>query len=82
MATTQQQSRHPAEVLSWIRSSNSVAILDIACFTRCCRNIDILLTPYDVIRMKNRLGITSTEFLAEVHTLSKSMTRRLIRWYS
>lgn len=38
---------------------------DIACFTRCCRNIDILLTPYDVIRMKKRLGIDSTEFLTK-----------------
>lgn len=37
----------------------------IACFTKCCSNIDILLTPYDVIRMKNRLGISSTEFLAK-----------------
>lgn len=37
----------------------------IACFTKCCSNIDILLTPYDVIRMKNRFGISSTEFLAD-----------------
>ena len=36
----------------------------ISCFTRCCRNIELLLTPYDVIRMKNRLGLSSTEFLA------------------
>lgn len=35
----------------------------ISCFTRCCSNIEILLTPYDVIRMKNRLGIASTTFL-------------------
>jgi len=35
----------------------------IACFTRCCHNVDILLTPYDVIRMRARLGITSTEFI-------------------
>ncbi len=34
-----------------------------ACFTRCCRNIETLLTPYDVIRMKQRLGLSSTEFL-------------------
>lgn len=34
-----------------------------ACFTRCCRNIEILLTPYDVVRMKQRLGLSSTEFL-------------------
>lgn len=35
----------------------------ISCFTRCCSNIDIMLTPYDVLRMKNRLGISSEEFL-------------------
>ncbi len=34
-----------------------------ACFTRCCCNIEILLTPYDVVRMKQRLGLSSTEFL-------------------
>jgi Fe-S-cluster containining protein len=35
----------------------------IKCFTRCCSNIDIMLTPYDVLRLKNRLGISSGEFL-------------------
>lgn len=39
----------------------------ISCFTRCCRNIEVMLTPYDVIRMKQRLGLGSTEFLAR-HT--------------
>ncbi len=38
---------------------------DIPCFTRCCSNIDIMLTPYDIIVMKKRLGITSEEFLAQ-----------------
>jgi Fe-S-cluster containining protein len=37
----------------------------IDCFNACCRNIDIMLTPYDIIRLKQRLGITSTEFLRE-----------------
>lgn len=37
----------------------------IKCFTRCCSNIDIMLTPYDVLRMKRRLGISSEEFLAK-----------------
>jgi Fe-S-cluster containining protein len=36
---------------------------DIECFNACCRNIDIMLTPYDIIRLKQRLGITSSEFL-------------------
>lgn len=36
----------------------------VACFNACCKNIDISLTPYDILRLKHRLGITSTEFLA------------------
>ena len=35
----------------------------ISCFTKCCSNIDIMLTPYDIVRLKNRLGISSGEFL-------------------
>ncbi|MEK7817610.1 MAG: YkgJ family cysteine cluster protein [Actinomycetota bacterium] len=35
----------------------------IECYTRCCSNIDILLTPYDIIRLKNRLETTSEDFL-------------------
>lgn len=37
----------------------------IDCFNACCRNIDISLTPYDVIRLKKRLGMTSGEFLVK-----------------
>lgn len=36
---------------------------DVACFNACCKNIDISLTPYDIVRMKNRLGMKSDEFL-------------------
>ena len=35
----------------------------VPCFTRCCRNMNIILTPYDIIRLKNRLGLTSDLFL-------------------
>ncbi len=35
----------------------------IKCFTHCCRNIEILLTPYDIVRLKNRLGMSSEVFL-------------------
>ena len=42
----------------------------IKCFTACCSEIDIMLTPYDVLRMKNRLGISSDEFL-EKYTRSR-----------
>jgi len=35
----------------------------LECFTRCCRGITIFLTPYDILRMKNALGISSETFL-------------------
>jgi uncharacterized protein len=37
---------------------------DVKCFTQCCRGINIILTPYDIIRLKNRLNLSSEEFLA------------------
>ena len=36
----------------------------IKCFTECCRDINIILTPYDIIQLKNKLKLTSEEFLA------------------
>ncbi|MFZ5644641.1 MAG: YkgJ family cysteine cluster protein [Bacillota bacterium] len=36
---------------------------DLPCFGQCCRDINIFLTPYDVLRIKKRLGLSSTEFL-------------------
>jgi Fe-S-cluster containining protein len=36
----------------------------VTCFTKCCRDINIILTPYDIIRLKNRLKLSSEEFLA------------------
>lgn len=37
----------------------------IACFNECCRNIDIQLTPYDIVRLKRRLDLSSKEFVAK-----------------
>lgn len=37
----------------------------IGCWNACCSNIDISLTPYDVLRLKKRLGTTSTQFLRD-----------------
>ena len=37
----------------------------ISCWNACCANIDISLTPYDIIRLKKRLGVSSTDFLRE-----------------
>ncbi len=36
---------------------------DVGCWNACCSNIDISLTPVDIVRLKHHLDITSTEFL-------------------
>jgi len=38
---------------------------EVSCFNRCCRNLNLFLYPYDVVRLKQCLGITSDEFLDE-----------------
>ena len=35
----------------------------ISCFNACCKQADITLTPYDILRLKKRLNMTSGEFL-------------------
>lgn len=35
----------------------------VSCWLTCCRNVDMLLYPYDIILLKNHLGIRSDEFL-------------------
>ena len=49
----------------------------ISCFTQCCQDITIVLTPYDVLRLKNGLGISSDEFL-EKYALILPQKNRLI----
>ena len=35
----------------------------VPCFTECCRDLKLLLTPYDILRLKNHLGLESGDFL-------------------
>jgi uncharacterized protein len=35
----------------------------LSCFTECCRDLRLALTPYDILRLKNRLNLTSSDFL-------------------
>lgn len=35
----------------------------VSCFTQCCQDVTIVLTPYDVLRMKQSLSISSDIFL-------------------
>ncbi|MFH1487043.1 MAG: YkgJ family cysteine cluster protein [Chloroflexota bacterium] len=35
----------------------------LSCYTQCCGDVNIFLTPYDVLRMKQALNLSSEEFL-------------------
>jgi Fe-S-cluster containining protein len=35
----------------------------LGCFNLCCRNLNLFLYPYDVIRLKNNLDLSSDQFL-------------------
>ena len=49
----------------------------VSCFTRCCQDVSIVLTPYDVLRLKNALEISSDEFL-DKYTIITPKEKRLI----
>jgi Fe-S-cluster containining protein len=42
---------------------------ELSCFTRCCADVNIMLTPVDVLRLSRRLNMTTTEFL-DKHTMT------------
>ena len=41
---------------------------DIECFNKCCYDLNLFLTPYDIVRLKNNLKISSSEFLKRYTT--------------
>ncbi|MCB2186141.1 MAG: YkgJ family cysteine cluster protein [Deltaproteobacteria bacterium] len=36
---------------------------EVPCFNECCRRLNLVLTPYDVLRLRTHLGLTCLEFL-------------------
>jgi len=36
----------------------------LPCFNSCCRDLNQFLTPFDILKLKNHLGVSSPEFLA------------------
>lgn len=56
------------------------------CFTSCCRDVSIVLTPYDVLRMKRALRMDSSEFLERFtlifHTQKQKLPIVLLRMNS
>ena len=37
----------------------------VSCFTACCHNIKIILTPYDILVLRKRLNLPAHEFITE-----------------
>ena len=42
---------------------------DVPCFNECCRDLNQFLTPYDILRLKNHLGLSSGNFLQHYTSL-------------
>lgn len=36
---------------------------EVSCFTDCCRHLELALSPYDVLRLRGALGMSSGDFL-------------------
>ncbi len=43
----------------------------VSCYLKCCHSVDMYLFPYDIVRLKNRLGIHSSEFMRRYTRLSE-----------
>jgi len=49
----------------------------IDCFGHCCQDVSILLTPYDVLRMKTALKMSSPEFMEKYTSIAYSAEKRV-----
>ena len=44
---------------------------NVPCFNECCKDLSQILTPYDILRLKNSLGMSSGDFL-EQYTIQQT----------
>jgi len=49
----------------------------VSCFTECCRDLRLMLTPYDIVRLKSQLHMTAGNFLDEYCEIHFDETRGL-----
>ena len=42
---------------------------EVPCFNACCRDLNQFLYPYDILRLKQHLGVTSSQFLEDYTTI-------------
>lgn len=64
MSDQQRNSEIPPEQLSPNSRFRFKCHKGVKCFTDCCRGIDIMLTPYDILTMRRKLEMSSEKFLA------------------
>lgn len=43
----------------------------VSCFNRCCHEIDVILTPVDILKMKTEFNMSSDKFLTQFTTMQK-----------
>ena len=53
----------------------------VACFTDCCRQLELALTPYDVLRLKKGCGLRSEEFLDRYVIIEQEEHETFPRFY-
>jgi hypothetical protein len=53
----------------------------VRCFTACCSNINIVLPPWDLLRLRKRLGMTTEDFINQyctIEILAKTLLQVII----
>lgn len=53
----------------------------VPCFTDCCRQLELALTPYDVLRLKKGCGLRSEEFLDRYVIMEQEEDETFPRFY-
>ena len=53
----------------------------VPCFTECCRRLKLLLTPYDILRLKKRLGLNAEDFVDDYCDMQLDENRGLPMMY-
>ncbi len=53
----------------------------VTCFTDCCRQLELALTPYDVLRLKNACHLGSEEFFERYVIMEQEESETFPRFY-
>jgi Fe-S-cluster containining protein len=53
----------------------------VDCFTECCRELELVLTPYDVLRLRRKLALSSADFINRFIVMEQEQNDMLPRFY-